>query len=91
MSVVIKQLDVNWARLLVNLLIEEVGLITRVHDGDRVVKVKASQPLHHDMKIIFLLLSHLPYHDWSDKVEISEILRTRWCLILNCSSVCFST
>lgn len=36
------------------------------------MKIKASRPIHHGMKISFLLLSHLPDHDWSNKVEISE-------------------
>lgn len=73
MSAVLKQLDVNWARLLVNLLIVEATRITQVLDGDRVVEIKVKYPLHHRTKISFLLHSSLPDHDWPDKEEISKV------------------
>lgn len=68
----VKNLDMNWARLLVNLFMEEAAFITQIGEGKKVYEVKVGRPLHHGCKISILLLSHLPDHEWSDKTNIPE-------------------
>lgn len=49
MSAVMEQVDINWARLPINLFIEQTTLISRSFDGDQLVKIEARQILHHGM------------------------------------------
>lgn len=59
MSVVVEQLDINRARLLVNMFIEQTAFIARSFDGVCLVKIESRRILHHRMKISFMLINRL--------------------------------
>lgn len=71
-SAVMEQLDINWARLLVNLFIEHATLISHSFNGDQLVKIEARRILHHGMKISFMLINHLPSRVWYYPVPVCE-------------------
>lgn len=71
-TTVVQKLNVNWARVLVSLLLEEATQLSKVTDKGRVFPIKQERPIRHGCKVSVLLHNLMPSHMWSQNVEISS-------------------